>query len=136
MFLKAEYDRLLNSLTKIGIHFAPFLKEFYLRVFSILPRIVGEFKCLALQLVLLNVESIPNLFQQLQPELNKLLIHRDEETQLLTLQVLHSIESLSLTLRTCQRSFLAAGSILPGRHFGNVWISQQTRMSSNFFFFV
>lgn len=73
---KGEYDRFLNCLVKIGIHYPAFLREFHLKLLSIVPKIVGELKIMALQIILWSVDLIDNLFQQLQPELRKLLTHR------------------------------------------------------------
>jgi hypothetical protein len=76
MFAKAEYERLLNALHKIGQHAPHFLNEFNLRIFSILPKLLGEFRVTALQLIEWSADSIQDLFQKLQPELHKLLLRR------------------------------------------------------------
>lgn len=76
MFAKAEYDRVLNCLHKIGEHFPKFIQHFTLKIFSIFPKILGEYKAIALQLFLWNAEDVEDLFTQLQPEVLKLLAHR------------------------------------------------------------
>lgn len=58
LFGQPTYDRLLNSLVKIGAHSPAFLIPFYVRLFGILPPLRGEFKVAALSLVLLNVDDI------------------------------------------------------------------------------
>ncbi len=134
MFVRAEYDRVLNCLLRIGnlllfailfsinfrfdhlflffvlyhfnysliigTHYPKFMKPFFLRIFSILPstgvisliwisilitysltallliEILGEFKAIALQLILNNVDEIDELLIKMKPEIVKLLTHR------------------------------------------------------------
>ncbi len=58
LFGQTTYDRLLNCLVKIGEKSPAFLLPFYVRIFSILPPLRGEFKASALKLVSWNVDGI------------------------------------------------------------------------------
>ena len=54
MFQKAQFELVLNSLRLIGIHHPPFIDKFFLRLFDIIPKLMGEFKQMALELILLR----------------------------------------------------------------------------------
>lgn len=89
-FSKTEYDRALNCLWNIGGRFPEFLQLFYLKVFSILPSLVGQFKGVALDLILLNAGEIPDLFDRIKPELESIVQHHDP-SQTVVLKILMSL---------------------------------------------
>jgi len=89
-FARVEIDRALQCLDKISIHCPPFLDKFYVRIFSSLPNLIGEFKVIALNLIVVRIEHLgnDNVWTQLRPSLKKLIAHREADAQLAILRIL------------------------------------------------
>jgi hypothetical protein len=87
-----------------GMHSHQVLQPFYVKIFQVLPKITvrkieflslclthtfqGEFKSIALELILWNAESIDDVAAKIQPEIGKLLSYRNDANQLLSLKIL------------------------------------------------
>ncbi|EFC47806.1 DNA dependent protein kinase catalytic subunit [Naegleria gruberi] len=89
---KMQYDRFLNCLYKIGIHDTAFIDHFLpSKILDILPNLYGVYKKIALQLITWRAEFVPDLYTSLKPFLRQNLQHKDEPTQLLTLQIIYQL---------------------------------------------
>jgi len=93
MFGKEEHDRCLKILHAIGAHYPAFLRHFLLRVFSQLKRYPLKVQIIALQLVRDKIDEMKDLspFLHIQPFINDLLGHRNDEVQALTLEVVRAL---------------------------------------------
>ncbi|KAG2383045.1 hypothetical protein C9374_005012 [Naegleria lovaniensis] len=89
---KMQYDRFLNCLYKIGIHDTGFIDNFLpTKILDILPNLYGVYKKTALQLISWRAEHITDLYTSLKPFIRQHLQHKDEPTQLLTLQIVYQL---------------------------------------------
>jgi hypothetical protein len=91
MFSKEDHIRALTCLEAIGKYYPAFVDHFFVRIFGQLKRFISEAKVIALRLVLLRLDDIEDPFAKLQPRLSELIRHRDEEAQLVTLQIVFQL---------------------------------------------
>ena len=69
-------DKSLLCLSKISIHCPEFLDSFFLKLFNILPKLIGEYRIIGLQLILTRASDIDDLLKNIRPIIEKLLTHR------------------------------------------------------------
>ncbi|PRP75851.1 DNA-dependent protein kinase subunit [Planoprotostelium fungivorum] len=88
IFSKGDYDRYINCMERIDLQ-APFiLIHHYPRIFQILPRVNGDFKTVALQLILDNVEHITDVVDKLKPELIRLMSQKNDAAHDVSFKIL------------------------------------------------
>jgi hypothetical protein len=84
-----EYSRFLYCMNKIAIHHVVYIDNFLPnKIIEFLPNIYGELKSITLRLILWRCEFIEEFFTSFQPYLKNLLQHKDDITQVITLQIL------------------------------------------------
>eukprot|EP01018_Ginkgo_biloba_P019264 Gb_14393 [translate_table: standard] len=88
LFQDGDSGQFLNIIDKITLRFPPFLEGYASMVLDLLARIHGVFRVTALNILLRNPHSVPNLFNTIAPFLSKLLTHRDESAQFKSLQLI------------------------------------------------
>eukprot|EP01012_Entosiphon_sulcatum_P003459 TRINITY_DN11099_c0_g1_i3.p1 TRINITY_DN11099_c0_g1~~TRINITY_DN11099_c0_g1_i3.p1 ORF type:complete len:4370 (-),score=577.88 TRINITY_DN11099_c0_g1_i3:12-11855(-) len=89
---RGEHDLFLIISNKIAQHHPPVLDSFLpVGVVGLLANVFGIFKALALQAIARRAEHTPDLYKTLATHLPGLLEHKDEQVQLLTLQILHKL---------------------------------------------
>lgn len=71
MFLKSQYELVLNCLSHICMHYTPFIDRFFLRLFDIVPKLVGDLKQMALNLILVRAEAIKAAQMKMEEEENE-----------------------------------------------------------------
>jgi DNA-dependent protein kinase catalytic subunit len=82
LYARDDYSRMLNCLERIGKFHSGFLgRDLFVRLFNMLPMLLGEFKVIALNLVRLRCTHIEEVWKQLQPVVLSDLSRRDENTQ-------------------------------------------------------
>eukprot|EP01125_Pyxidicula_operculata_P008002 TRINITY_DN2699_c0_g1_i1.p1 TRINITY_DN2699_c0_g1~~TRINITY_DN2699_c0_g1_i1.p1 ORF type:complete len:2900 (-),score=828.74 TRINITY_DN2699_c0_g1_i1:54-8009(-) len=91
MFKKEDHMRILLILNNIAEHHPSFVINFFPRIFSHLKRFVGEIQVLALKMIRDRLEYLDEVYLNLRPLLIDLLRHREEETQLVTLQIVYGL---------------------------------------------
>lgn len=91
MFSKEDHIRALTSLEAIGKYYPGFIDHFFVRIFGQLKRFISEAKVIALRLILHRLDDIEDPFAKIQPRLSELIRHRDEDAQLVTLQIVFQL---------------------------------------------
>jgi hypothetical protein len=92
LFLERQYDRALQTCAKMSNFCGgDFLDPLLNHIFSVLPRLVGEFRLTALHTISNAADGATgtNLYRRLQPHLLNLLNERTDDVQLLTLLTLY-----------------------------------------------
>eukprot|EP00727_Mastigamoeba_balamuthi_P006748 m51a1_g2694 DNA-dependent protein kinase catalytic subunit (2648) ;mRNA; r:766654-782327 len=113
MFVKSDVGLAITTLSKISLHFTPFLRDFFVHVFAVLPRVVGEYRTMALELVRSCAAEIPDLYKHLQASnLDELIRHRDTESQRSLLEIL-KILLPTVPLSESQQLVATMGEVLP-----------------------
>lgn len=84
-----EYDVAVIVLLHVGTYHGRFLDKYFVRLFDLLRKLIGQFRAAILQMILYRALEIPDLWKQLQPLLGSdsrvgLLNQRDDTCQLVS----------------------------------------------------
>ncbi|KAJ5076723.1 DNA-dependent protein kinase catalytic subunit [Anaeramoeba ignava] len=91
IYEKKDYERFLICIYKSGPRYIKIFHQYSFQLLQLLPNVSGEFKIIILEIILLCVYNIPNLYNTIKPNLNHLFSHSDQRIQSLILQILHKI---------------------------------------------
>lgn len=98
-----DHPRYVTCLRRLVQNCDAAMDKHVLRLFNILPVLVGKFLCHALEVIALRAAHIPRLFKEITPVMKGFLRHRFKRVQLKTVQILEACVRAGMSVEDVQQ---------------------------------